>query len=103
MKSEIRYPIALCIVAVGIILPGGVARLFGASLGVLTSVAAFQLFATLAFFITSMVSIIFAGQSAIRKKWKSAVVFCGAALLPFVTWMLVAFTNLPGFEGVMSV
>lgn len=103
MSSESRYPIALCIVATVIVLPGGVARLFGASLGTLTSIAAFQLFATLVFFITTIVSIVFAGQSAIQKKWKKVAVFCGVALLPFATWMLVAITNLPGFEGVMSV
>lgn len=72
-------------------------------MSVLMPIAAVQLLTTLAFFITTIVSVIFAGQSAFQKKWKEAAILFGVALLPIGTWILVAITNQPGIEGVMSV
>ena len=98
-----KYVIVLLVISVLIVLPGGIARAFGASIHVLAPLAAFQLFALLAFFFTSLVSLGFSVSALIQKKWMKAGVYGGAAALPIATWVLAALTNDPGWQAVMGI
>lgn len=103
MKIGDRYILVLCVVAAVIVVPGGMARAFGASIGLLASIAAIQLFATIAFFLTSVASLALGIRTAIDKKWRAAVAYFGAMAIPFGAWSLAAFTNYPGWQAVMGI
>jgi uncharacterized membrane protein YhaH (DUF805 family) len=98
-----KYVMALLIVALAIILPGGVARLFGASIHILAVIATAQLFALFAFFITCLASLALGVRAAIDKEWRKALAFGGATLIPLATWGLATFANRPGWEAVMGI
>lgn len=103
MKIGDRYIFVLCVVTVVIVVPGGIARAFGASIGLLASIAAIQLFATMAFFLTSVASLALGFCAAMQKKWRAAVAYLGAMAIPLVAWSLAAFTNHPGWQAVMGI
>jgi hypothetical protein len=103
VKIGDRYVFYLGVVALLIALPGGIARLFGASVGVLASIAAVQIFVVLAFFATSLVSVAFGIRAAVEKKWRSAVTYGGATLIPLATWCSAAVLNDPGWQAVMGI
>ena len=98
-----KYIIALTAISVLIVLPGALARVFGASIHVLAPIAAFQMFSSLAFFVTALVSLGFSVNALTQKKWKNAGAYVGAAALPLATWCIAALTNDPGWQAVMGI
>lgn len=103
MKIGDRYVFGLCVAAAVIVLPGGLAHAFGASIRILASLAVFQLFATMAFFVTSLVSLVFGIRAAFEKKWRTVIGYLGAAAIPAGAWGLAALTNNPGWQAVMGI
>ncbi|HNC23731.1 MAG TPA: hypothetical protein PLU52_05955 [Opitutaceae bacterium] len=103
MKSAYRWVLVLCLVAIAIALPGAIARMCGASIGLLASIAVFQLFAVMAFFATSLGSLALGIRAALDKEWKALVFYLGAATIPAAALGLAEFANAPGWEAVMGI
>jgi hypothetical protein len=85
------------------VIPGGIARAFGTSIHVLASIAVIQLFVTMAFFVTSLISLALGIRAAYDRKWRSAMGYLCAATIPLGAWCLAAFTNDPGWQAVMGI
>ncbi len=98
-----KYIIVLVTISALIVLPGVGAQMLGASIHVLAPIAVFQMFASLVFFITSLVSLILSVNAMSQKKWRKAGAYGGAAMLPAATWCLAALTNDPGWQAVMGI
>lgn len=90
-------------IAAVIVLPPAIARMVGASIYLMATLAALQLLTLMAFFITSLVSLGFSVGALIDKKWKEAIIYGGAAAIPVVTWCLATLTNSPGWEAVKGI
>ena len=103
MKIGNRYVFVLVVVTAIIVLPGCAARLFGASIDLLAPLAAIHMFASLAFFVTSLVSVGFAVSASIKTKWREAAIYLGASALPLFAWGASAFSNGPCWEAVMGI
>jgi len=98
-----KYLIALLIVAAVILVPGVIARLASASIDVLAPLAAVQLFATLAYFLTTPASLIMGIIAGAKKEWKKMGMMFSGVCLPLFTWCAVALINGPGCEAVMGI
>ena len=61
------------------------------------------MFVLLAFSITSFVSVAFAISATTKKKWRDAVIYVGASMIPVCAWNVATVTNSPGWEAVMGV
>jgi hypothetical protein len=104
MRTSNKYVLILFAIAALIVVPGGVARIFGASDNLLCGIAALQLFAVMAFLMISVLSSLALSFSAVfEKEWWRAAAFLGLAAIPIGTIYLVSVTNPRGFEAVMSV
>lgn len=98
-----KYRLTLVAIGAIIVVPAGVTRIAGASVRVLAFIAVIQLCVLLAFWVTSLVSLALGVRSLTERKWKEAGGRAVAMAIPMVTWLLVAFTNAPGWDAVMGI
>jgi len=98
-----KYVVVLAAIAILIIAPGAIARICGASFGLLAGFAVFQMFAVVLFFLTMPATLILCIVALVRKEWKRAGILFAGIFIPILAYIAFIFSNYPGFMAIMGI
>jgi hypothetical protein len=99
MKS---YAIIVTSGALAIVLPGALACWIGAGLNTLLAIAVIQMLANLLLWVSLPVSMFLFFKFILSRQWRNVGWSALAMLAPVLSWVLIALTNKPGMDAVMS-